>query len=125
MAKRPLNISEMLDRIRAAVAPFRPAAMFELAEQGTSKIASYGPQTPPATDGARLTMMESRAQAAYVLARVARLPDDQRELVLALGTVPELKTALQRGAVIRIEGVISARASRAARPRCVSREQMQ
>ena len=33
--------------------------------------------------------------------------------VLALGTVPELKAALQRGAVIRIEGVISARASRA------------
>ena len=33
--------------------------------------------------------------------------------VLALGTVPELKAALQRDAVIRIEGVISARASRA------------
>ena len=33
--------------------------------------------------------------------------------VLALGTVPELKAALKRDAVIRIEGVISARASRA------------
>lgn len=33
--------------------------------------------------------------------------------VLALGTVPELKTSLQRDAVIRIEGVISSRAAQA------------
>ena len=36
-----------------------------------------------------------------------------RGQVLALGTVPELKTALKRDAVIRIEGVISAKAGRA------------
>ncbi len=36
-----------------------------------------------------------------------------RGQVLALGTVPELKAALKRDAVIRIEGVISAKASRA------------
>jgi endonuclease III len=34
MAKRPLDIREMMERIRSAVAPFRPAAMFELAGDG-------------------------------------------------------------------------------------------
>ncbi len=50
------------------------------------------------------------AEAETLCQRVA-IVDQGR--VLALGTVPELKAALQRDAVIRIEGVISARASRA------------
>ena len=38
MQKRPLDISEMLARIRMAVAPFRPAAMFELAGDGNNSL---------------------------------------------------------------------------------------
>jgi endonuclease III len=38
MEKRPLDIGEMLQRIRSAVAPFRPAAMFELAGDGYSSL---------------------------------------------------------------------------------------
>jgi endonuclease III len=34
MAKRPIDIGEMMERVRLAVAPFRPAAMFELAGDG-------------------------------------------------------------------------------------------
>src|SRR5512135_3538801 len=34
MAKRPFDIDEALRRVRSAVAPFRPAAMFELAGDG-------------------------------------------------------------------------------------------
>lgn len=36
--KRPLDLEEMFDRIRAAVAPFRKAAMFELAERGYGSV---------------------------------------------------------------------------------------
>jgi ABC-2 type transport system ATP-binding protein len=50
------------------------------------------------------------AEAETLCQRVA-IVDQGR--VLALGTVPELKAALKRDAVIRIEGVISAKASRA------------
>jgi len=50
------------------------------------------------------------AEAETLCQRVA-IVDQGR--VLALGTVPELKASLKRDAVIRIEGVISARASRA------------
>jgi endonuclease-3 len=38
MAKRSLEIGDAIERIRAAVAPFRPAAMFELAEDGYSSL---------------------------------------------------------------------------------------
>ncbi len=50
------------------------------------------------------------SEAETLCQRVAIVDQGQ---VLALGTVPELKASLQRDAVIRIEGVISARASRA------------
>ena len=50
------------------------------------------------------------AEAETLCQRVA-IVDQGR--VLALGTVPELKAALKRDAVIRIEGVISAKASQA------------
>jgi ABC-2 type transport system ATP-binding protein len=50
------------------------------------------------------------AEAETMCARVAIIDRGQ---VLALGTVPELKASLQREAVIRIEGVISSRASQA------------
>src|SRR4051812_862664 len=36
--KRPFDLDEMFDRIRAAVAPFRKAAMFELAERGYDSV---------------------------------------------------------------------------------------
>ncbi len=38
MAKRPLDIDEMMARIRVAVAPYRPAAMFELAQAGFDSL---------------------------------------------------------------------------------------
>ena len=38
MPKRPLDIDEMMVRIRAAVAPFRKAAMFELADDGYASL---------------------------------------------------------------------------------------
>src|SRR5512142_553907 len=38
MTKRPLDIDEMIVRIRAAVAPFRKAAMFELAGDGYASL---------------------------------------------------------------------------------------
>ncbi len=38
VAKLPLDIGEMMRRIRLAVAPFRPAAMFELAGDGYSSL---------------------------------------------------------------------------------------
>jgi endonuclease III len=38
MQKRPLDIAEMLARMRMAVAPFRPAAMFELAGDGYTSL---------------------------------------------------------------------------------------
>jgi ABC-2 type transport system ATP-binding protein len=50
------------------------------------------------------------AEAETLCERVAIVDRGQ---VLALGTVPELKAALKRDAIIRIEGVISAKASRA------------
>jgi endonuclease-3 len=38
MPKRPLDIDEMMVRLRAAVAPFRKAAMFELADDGYTSL---------------------------------------------------------------------------------------
>src|SRR3954454_11669940 len=36
--KRPIDIDEMVRRIRAAIAPFKKAAMFELAEDGFDSV---------------------------------------------------------------------------------------
>jgi endonuclease III len=58
--KRPLDIDEMMVRLRAAVAPFRKAAMFELADDGYTSlfeqllaciisIRTYDEQTVPAS----------------------------------------------------------------------------
>ena len=38
MGKRPLDIDEMIVRLRKAVAPFRKAAMFELADDGYTSL---------------------------------------------------------------------------------------
>jgi endonuclease-3 len=38
VARRPIDIDEMMARIRAAIVPFRPAAMFELAEDGYKSL---------------------------------------------------------------------------------------
>ncbi len=38
MAKRSFDIDEVMVRLRAAVAPFRPAAMFELADDGYTSL---------------------------------------------------------------------------------------
>src|SRR3954469_22565069 len=37
-AKRPIDIDEMLRRIREAIKPFKKAAMFELAEDGFDSV---------------------------------------------------------------------------------------
>lgn len=57
---------------------------FDAAERNGAKVANYKPCTSAATGGGGLDRLETRAQAACVIARVDRLPPEQRSLVLAL-----------------------------------------
>ena len=96
MAKRPLDIGEMLLRIRAAVAPFRPAAMFELAGDGYTSlfeqlvacmisIRTYDEQTVPI---ARRLFDRARTPAA-----VAQLTVDEIAALIRPSTFYERKAA--------------------------------
>jgi endonuclease III len=83
MPKRPFDIHEALVRIRAAVAPFRKAAMFELAEDGYSSlfeqlvaciisIRTYDEQTVPI---ARRLFGRARTPAALAQLSVEEITD--------------------------------------------------
>jgi endonuclease III len=79
LQKRPFDIDEMFARIRAAVRPFRKAAMFELAEDGYS---SPFEQLVACILSTR-TRDETTAPAARALFAVARTPEAMRRLTPA------------------------------------------
>jgi endonuclease-3 len=96
MAKRPLDIDEMMVRLRTAVAPFRKAAMFELAEDGYTSlfeqlvaciisIRTYDEETLPI---AQLLFDRARTPAA-----MARLSVDEITALIRPSTFCERKAA--------------------------------
>jgi endonuclease-3 len=96
MAKRPLDIDEMMVRLRTAVAPFRKAAMFELADDGYTSlfeqlvaciisIRTYDEETLPI---ARRLFDRARTPAA-----MARLSVDEITALIRPSTFYERKAA--------------------------------
>ena len=95
MAKNPLDFHEMVSRIRVAVAPFRPAAMFELAGDGytslfeqlvacTISIRTYDEETVPI--GRRL-FERARTPAAMTQLTVDEIPSLIRPSTLYVQSV--------------------------------------
>ncbi len=111
MAKRALDIDEVLARVRAAVAAFRPAAMFELADAGYSSlfeqlaaciisIRTYDEQTVPI---ARRLFARARTPAA-----IAQLTEAEIRALIRPATFYERKAgqilAIARAALAQYGG---------------------